>query len=123
MFLQLCHDFSFGTSGYELLDFFAVLEDKQSGDGHDLEHGPQVAFIINVDFRDHDLPVEFLRHLVNDRRQLLARSAPFRPKSTSTGLSDSTTTERNVVSVTSIGFMLSPYFLLVDAHRFYSAAR
>ena len=67
MFLQLCHDFSFGTSGYELLDFFAVFEDEQGGDGHDLEHGPQVAFIINIDFRYHDLPSKIGRASCRER--------------------------------------------------------
>src|ERR1051326_835023 len=57
----------------------AVLEQHQRRDAADAELRRHRLVLVDVDLRDLQPPFILLRHLVEDRRDRLARAAPFRP--------------------------------------------
>lgn len=81
-------------------DDFSALVDVQGRDGHDavFHRGGWVG--ISVEFRDGDATRVFFSQLFKDGCHLAAWPAPFRPKSTSTGMSDWRTAVSKVASVT-----------------------
>src|SRR5918912_1204468 len=57
----------------------AVLEEHQRGDASNAKFGRRVLVLVDVDLRDLQTPLVFLRYFVEDRRDRLARATPFGP--------------------------------------------
>ena len=71
------------TLGHRTNDFcldLTLVEQQHGGDAHDIEATSDVAVVINIEFGNDDLARLLGSNLLEDRRDLLAWSAPFGPK-------------------------------------------
>ena len=59
---------------------FALMEQQHGGNAHDVESTSDIAIVINIQFCDSDLAWHIGCDLLENGRNLLARSAPFGPE-------------------------------------------
>lgn len=59
---------------------FALMEQQHCGNAHDVESTSDIAIVINIEFCDSDLAWHVGCDLLENGRNLLARSAPFGPE-------------------------------------------
>ena len=69
-----------GEGADEAIDDLAVLQGVDRGNRLDLEGGRDLGVLVNVDLDEIDPPVGGADHLLDDRPQRAARSAPRRPQ-------------------------------------------
>ena len=64
----------------DLVGDLAVVEEQQGGNGADAVFGGQRLMFVNVDLADFHLAIVFVGEFIQQRRDHLARAAPFGPE-------------------------------------------